>query len=288
MLVWCIDLFYNHDWFTCVFFLLLSLVFVSCIFCRLSRFIHIFLFSLTLVIVSYLGLYLLFSCLYHVFIVLWFSWLVFCFCVVISRVSCFPYVLFFFLSFLVQSYFFWLSCLPHVLLFVVVSHACLTYFVWLSWLVDVLLFLAPVQPCTFLGHLPIKIKIRLYSASVYSLLSFGCETWKLTDKTMRRLKQWCEQPYSGLVHLQDNPIRGAPINNLSQLCTQIEKNSLKTVGPYSESRPDTHHVSGYRKPRCSQGKVSWILPLTIPWKISHRWPTTDIHGRKWSMTWSKT
>ena len=37
------------------------------------------------------------------------------------------------------------------------------------------------------SHLPIKIKIRLYSASVCSLLSFGCETWKLTDKTMRRL-----------------------------------------------------------------------------------------------------
>ena len=36
-------------------------------------------------------------------------------------------------------------------------------------------------------HLPIKIKIRLYSASVCSLLSFGCETWKFTDKTMRRL-----------------------------------------------------------------------------------------------------
>ena len=36
-------------------------------------------------------------------------------------------------------------------------------------------------------HLHLNIKIRLYSVSVYSLLPFGCGTWKFTDKVMCRI-----------------------------------------------------------------------------------------------------
>ena len=37
------------------------------------------------------------------------------------------------------------------------------------------------------AHLSLKLKIRLYVTAVCSLITYGCETWDLTEKVMRQI-----------------------------------------------------------------------------------------------------
>ena len=45
----------------------------------------------------------------------------------------------------------------------------------------------PLRHIVASRYLDIAIKLRLYPASVCSLLSYGCESWRFTDRIMRRL-----------------------------------------------------------------------------------------------------
>ena len=36
-------------------------------------------------------------------------------------------------------------------------------------------------------ELPIKLKLRLYKAAVCSILTYGCETWRITPPVMRQI-----------------------------------------------------------------------------------------------------
>ena len=84
--------------------------------------------------------------------------------------------------------------------------------------------------------LSLRLKIRLYEAAVCSLLTYGCETWSLCDKTMRCLNGANSRM---LTHITGKPVRAEarPQTTSLNLVRQIRIRRYRWLGHILRTSP---------------------------------------------------
>ena len=99
-----------------------------------------------------------------------------------------------------------------------------------------------MQRCGTLRHvfgspsLSLSLKLRLYVAAVCSVLIYGCETWTLDDKTIRRINGGNSRM---LIRITGRPIRdeARSLTTSHDLVRQIRKLRLRWLGEILRSGP---------------------------------------------------
>ena len=86
-------------------------------------------------------------------------------------------------------------------------------------------------------ELPIKLKIRLYQAAVCSILTYGCETWRLTPPVMRQINGANSKM---LARITGNsiPHEARPMTCTFNLVQSIRKRRLKWLGDILRAGPE--------------------------------------------------
>ena len=85
--------------------------------------------------------------------------------------------------------------------------------------------------------LPKKLKLRLYQAAICSILTYGCETWRLTPPVMRQLNGANSKM---LAHITDNtiPQEARPSSCSFNLVRSIRKRRMKWIGDILRAGPE--------------------------------------------------
>ena len=108
------------------------------------------------------------------------------------------------------------------------------------------------------GTLNLKLKLRLYQASICSLMTYGCETWDLTTAAQRRLNNANSLMLARFTG-QSIPQEARPATTSFNLVRHIRVRRLKWVGQILRKGPGTYQFSALKAQRQMNKKGNMLM-----------------------------
>ena len=102
-------------------------------------------------------------------------------------------------------------------------------------------------------YISLHLKLRLYQVAVCSILTYGCETWDLCPKTIRRLNGVNSSMLARITNKSIQQESRATTTSLNLACAKYNDYALGMVGAYSQGGPTKPNVLCIQITICNDG-----------------------------------